>query len=894
MSDSPVLTVVPGSLRCEYAENPLGVEACPPRLSWQVAASARNQAQISYQILVASTPALLADGTGDLWDSGEVRSEDCLFIPYAGTELGSGRRAYWAVRVWGEDGVASPYSAPAWWEMGLLCAADWQAQWIAAQPVTDGLPYAGELTAPPSPLFRKEITVDQPVVSARAYVSGLGYFELYVNGQKAGDHVLDPVFTRYDRRTLYVTHDLTGLIQPGANAIGVMLGNGMYNCHENELWGFHWAPWRDLPKLLLQIHLTFADGSEQVIVTDPSWQASTGPVVFDGLRNGEYYDARQEKTGWTSPGYDASEWPPAVIIPEPGGPLVSQQMPPTRVMQTLEPVAVTEVKPGVFVYDLGQNIAGWAQLRLSGPAGTTVTLKYAEMLNADGDIDQSNISWLVKSGDFQTDRYTLKGSGEEAWEPHFTYHGFRWVQVTGFPGTPTLDNLCGRVVHTGFGSAGEFACSSELLNAIQRCTRWSYVGNFVGIPTDCPHREKNGWTGDALLAAEAGLFNFTPAAALVKWMDDFADAMRPSGQLPGVVPTGPFGYNWGNGPAWDFAYTQIPWYLYQYCGDRRILERHYAGMQRYLDYVQGMATDHLVSFGLGDWCFPNSVGSNEPPTPTLLTSSAFYCANARLVAAIARLLGKPSEAAEYDALADQIRAAINRALYDPATGKYADGGQTAQGCALFLGLAEPEETEKVTDQLVAAIEARGGHLDFGNIGSKCVLNALTAQGRVEAAYALATQTTYPSWGWWIEQGATTLWENWEGNISRNHIFMGDISAWMFKTLAGIKPAEPGFKAFTVHPHVVGDLTWVRAEHQSPYGVIRSAWEKTGEGLTLEVEIPANTVARVYLPAAEAAQITESGKPLAEAEGVTGIIPREGHVAVQVGSGVYRFAVRTAQ
>jgi alpha-L-rhamnosidase len=562
-------------------------------------------------------------------------------------------------------------------------------------------------------------------------------------------------------------------------------------------------------------------------------------------------------------------------------------------MQTLAPVAVTEVKPGVFVYDLGQSLAGWAQLRLSGPAGTTVTLKYADMVDADGDIDTSQVNTLT-SGEFQTDRYTLKGDGEEVWEPYFTYHGFRWVQVTGFPGTPTLDNLRGRVVHTGFDSAGEFSCSSDLLNAIQRCTLWSYLGNFVGIPTDCPHREKNGWTGDALLAAETGLFNFAPAAAYAKWMDDFADAMRPSGQLPGVVPTGSFGYNWGSGPAWDSAYTHIPWYVYEYCGDSRILERHYAGMQRYLAFMTDMATEDLLSFGLGDWCPPTDEGPNAHLSPVELTSSGYYYANARLVAAVARLLGHDSEAAEYDALAGKIQAAFNGAFYDPATGKYAGGDQTSQGCALFQGLVEPGEEEKVVKQLLAAIAARDGFLDFGILGAKYVLNALTASGQAEAAYALATQTEYPSWGWWIAQGATTLWETWDGKSSRNHIMFGDLSAWMYKTLAGIKPAEPGFKSFTIHPHVVGDLTWVRAEHQSPYGVIRSAWEKTADGLALEVEIPANTVARVYLPAADAAQVTEGGKALAEAEGVTGVIPREGQVAVQVGSGVYRFEVRAAQ
>jgi len=876
----------PEGLTCEYLVNPLGIDTPAPRLSWQLRAEGRGQRQRAYQVLVAGSREALAAGRGELWDSGKVESAQSMQVPYAGEALAARQACWWAVRVWDADDQPSAYSEPACWEMGLLTEADWQAQWIGVptQHTMDGTPR-------PAPHFRRTLAVEQDIISARVYVSGLGYHELYINGQKVGDHVLDPLFTRYDVRTLYVAHDVTALLKSGENALGVVLGTGWYNCHTPEVWDFTAAPWRHQPKLLLQLHVTLADGSEQVLVSDASWKVGTGPLVFDGLRNGETYDARLEIPDWAKVGFDDTAWSPVEIITAPGGILTAETLP-CRVVETLTPKSVTEVRPGVFVIDIGQNMTGWAQLHVSGPDGTEITLRYAEKLGEDGDIDQSNINVFIKGGDCQTDRYICKGEGVEVWEPRFTYHGFQYVQVTGFPGTPTVDSLRARVVRSAFPSAGTFECSNAMLNAIQQATRWAYVSNFVGIPTDCPHREKNGWTGDAQIAAETGLFNYAAAPAYEKWMRDFKDIQRPSGQLPGIVPTGGWGFNWGSGPAWDSAYLNIPWYLYLYCGDTAVLAEHYAGMQRYLEYMQRMATDGIVSFGLGDWCPPNSGDGYGHDCPIPVTSTGYYYSNCRTLARIAELLGKPKDAARYTALAEGVKAAFTRAFYDPATGRVADGGQTSQACALFQGLVEPAEVERVLARLIAVIAEHDGKLTFGILGAKYVLNALVEYGRPDLAYAFAAQTDYPSWGHWIAQGATTLWEAWEGTSSRNHIMFGDISAWFFKTLAGLRPDAdaPGFQHFTVTPYFPADLDWVQAEHDTAYGRIRSAWRREAGSLTLEVEVPVNTTATITLPAMTGVAVTESGQALENAEGIMSVTREDTQVTCTVGSGSYRFQV----
>ncbi len=528
----------------------------------------------------------------------------------------------------------------------------------------------------------------------------------------------------------------------------------------------------------------------------------------------------------------------------------------------------------MFLFDLGDNLAGWAQLVVEGPRGAEVTMRHAENLDAEGRADLVTHADYVNSGDFQTNRYTLKGEGKESWEPRFTYHGFRYVQVSGFPGRPNLESVRGRRVHTSFAPAGEFACSNDLLNRIQEATRRSYVSNFLSIPTDCPHREKLGWTGDAHLAAEQGLLNFDSASAYAKWMNDFDDEQRASGELPCIIPSSGLGYDWGNGPAWDSAYLLIPWYLYLYRGDLRPLRDHYPGMKRYVDYLGTRAEDHIVTIGLGDWAPPEGPPEGREKAPIGLTSSAYYYVDARLLSRAALLLGNAEEATHYGALAKAIRTAVNRRFCDPDTGRYAGGTQTAQSCALYQGLVEPELRPKVVEQLLRAVKEHRDHLDCGVLGAKYLLHALTESGHADLAYNIATQTDFPSWGYWIAQGATTLWESWgsKGAFSRNHIMFGDISAWFYRALAGLRPdpARPGFKHTIIRPHPVGDLTWVQASHLSRYGLLKSDWRIEGDRFLLDVHIPSNTTATVHLPTTDPDSIREGGH--AAGGGGGGIFP----------------------
>jgi alpha-L-rhamnosidase len=878
--------LAPARLRCESLSDPLGIDAVPPRLSWAVESPRRGDRQTAYRILAASSPDLLAAGTGDLWDTGEVKSDETLHLPYAGKPLASGQAVHWKVRVWDRDGRPSAWSAPARWEMGLLRPEDWQgARWVGDPRPPDGSS---------APLYRNEFTLDKPVASARAYLCGLGYHELILNGVKAGDATLDPAFTRYDRRCLYVTHDVTANLRPGRNAAGVMLGNGWMNMHADDVWEFHKAPWRARPMFLLLLRVRHPDGSETLVRSGEGWTSAPGPIVSDCIRVGESYDARREQPGWDTPTFDASGWTPAAVVDGPKGLLSAQAMPPIRVTETLRPVSVTEPKPGVFVFDLGRNIPGRARITVAGPAGATVSLKYGERLAPDGTVDQKAIHAHVKSPDFQTDRYTLKGERREMWEARFVYHGFQYVEASGWPVTekdgkpvkPGPDNLEGRVVHTDFERIGEFECSSDLFNAIQRCTLWSYRGNYHGYPTDCPHREKNGWTGDAHFAIGQALYNFDNTAAYAKWMNDFKDEQRDAGDLPGIVPTGGWGYAWGNGPAWDSAYLIIPWSLHVHTGDTRILESHLDRWKRYVDYLTAKSKNRIVSIGLGDWVPVNA------KTPVEVTSTGYYYADARIVARAARLLGRTEDAERYDAIADEIRAAFRKYFYDPDTGFVANGTQTAQSCALIHGFLDPPDRERALAALVENVGQRGGHLDAGVLGTIWLLHALTDHGRADTAYTVAGQKTFPSWGHWIAQGATTLWEDMKGEASLNHIFMGDISAWFHGSVAGIRPdpEKPGYKHIVFKPHPGGDLTWARSEVRTVRGTVASRWDREGDALALTVTVPANCTGTVHLPAGESAKATVDGKPAEGAEGVT-FLRREGDRRVYaVESGEYRFRV----
>jgi alpha-L-rhamnosidase len=741
----------------------------------------------------------------------------------------------------------------------------------------------------PSPIFRRAFRVEKPVRHAALHICGLGYYEARINGQKVGDRYLDPAFTRYDRRALYATHDVTTLLRDGDNAIGVMLGNGWLNMHTRATWNFDQSPWRKEPILRAHLRLEFADGTAQTLATDASWRANTGPLLNDSIFQGEVYDARREAAlaGWDGPGFDDSGWAAPRIAEGPGGRLAAQAMPPIRVTETIEPTSVSEPRPGTFVVDLGRAIAGWLQLRAAAPAGTEITLRYGERLDDKGLVERKEISKFTFAGPFQTDTYIFRGGGEETWEPRFVYHGFRYVQVEGFPGRLAKENLRGRFAHTDFPSAGAFECADETANKIQAMTLASYRANYHGYPTDCPHREKNGWTGDAHLAAEQAMYNWDNGPAYAKWIQDIHDEQREFGEICAIIPTSGWGYQWGNGPAWDSAFLLIPWYAHLYRGDTRILERHLDRMKRYVDYLTARSHQGIVSFGLGDWCPADTV------TPAPLTSTGYYYNDARIVSFAARLAGLAPDAAKYGKLADSIRGAFNREFGKP-DGDYANGSQTALSCALHHGLVPDESRAKTVARLAASVGKANGHLDCGILGVKYLFRTLSDNGHHDLAWRAATQKDFPGFGAWLPQGATTLWEDWPGKASRIHIMFGDISAWFYQYLAGIQPdiGRPGFQHAVIRPMPPADLQWVRAHTETPYGTIRSSWKREGDGtLNLEITIPANATATLHIPAKDPAQVTEGGKPAPESQGLKPLGTRDGCAVFEAAAGSYRFQTR---
>lgn len=864
-------------LRTEYLENPLGLDTPRPRLSWVVTSRERAQEQRAFQILVASDEDRLKPGKADLWDTGKVISDQTLHVEYAGQPLASRQACWWRVRVWDQDGKESAWSAPARWEMGLLQPSDWTGKWIGR---TDDTAYQ------PAPMLRKAFALRGRIARARVYLCGLGYHDLTVNGRRVGTQRLDPAFTRYDRRALYVTHDVTELLRNGPNAVGVVLGTGWYNCHTRAVWKFHEAPWRKSPRLLFQLQVDYTDGRREVIASDETWTVTTGPIVFDSIYGGETYDARLEKPGWDTTGAEDRGWEKVRVLEPPGGRLTAQVMPPIRVGKTLPSTRITEPKPGVFIVDFGQNLAGVAEITGSAPAGTRVQWRYGERLAPDGTLDTRDLEQHIKSqgGDqaFQTDTYVFKGLGVERWQARFTYHGFQYLEVTGL--RPGPDTFRARFLHSDVPRTGMFSCSDERLNRIQEAAIWAYLSNLQGYPTDCPHREKNGWTGDAHLAAEQANFNFLPVTVQAKWINDLGDEQRPSGALPGIVPTGGWGYDWGNGPAWDSAYLLLPHYARIYFGDTAMFRRQYVGMRRYVDYLTGQAKDGIVEIGLNDWA-PWKTQTAAP-----ITSTAYYYADTRILAQAARFLGHADDAARYDRLADDIRRAFRDRFFDATRGIYDNGSQTALAGALYQGLVADEDRTRVLSNLVAAVQQSGGHLDTGILGTKYLLNALLEQGRPDVAYQVITHPAQPGWIWWIDQGATTLWEQWNGTESRNHIMFGDVSAWFYKAIAGIRPdpQAPGFKHFDIKPHVLGDLTWARAEYDSIRGRIVSDWRRKDGMFQLRLVVPANTTATVYLPGTAATRVREGRREITAIGEIHFVRQEADRVVLDIGSGEYEF------
>lgn len=883
-------------LTCEYMIHPLGIDVPKPRLSWQMHSDRRGARQTAYRILAAPSEKDLAAGTGLLWDSGRVESDQSLHVPYGGPALESGRRVYWKIRVWDETGAAAE-SPSAWWEMGLLDGADWSAEWIGA-PL-----YGGPRTSSPAPLLRTEFPLKKKVFSARLYATAIGLYECRLNGTRVGDACLTPGWTDYSRRVQYQTYDVTDLLRQGANAFGAILGDGWGAGHIAWLGRQHYA---DRPWFLAQIVVTYADGGREVIATDKNWKAAQGPILESDLLMGESYDARRESAGWSEPGFRDASWWRVEVRPDhgaartAGGPAVKRQ-------EILRPASVSEIRERIrsrWIFDMGQNMVGWVRLAVRGPVGTTVMVRYAEALETDGTMYTANLR-SARS----TDHYTLKGGEEEIWEPRFTLHGFRYVELTGFPGVPTRDTLAGIVVHSELPPIGSFECSDPLINRLQHNIAWGLKGNFVDVPTDCPQRdERLGWTGDAQVFCRTAAFNRNVAGFFTKWTRDLEEAQFPDGSYPAVAPNHPAWKIGEGGPAWADAGVICPWTMHLCYGDIRLLEERYESMRRYLDFLSRTSRKGLRCYaeydgwhGYGDWLALDGSQRREGATSKELIGTAFYAHSARLMERIAGILGKPEDASRYRELWMEARAAFRRRFVE-ADGTVAGGTQTSYVLALAFDLLPEEKRAAAAARLVRDIRARGGHLSTGFVGTPYINWVLSATGHLDAAYELLHQTGWPSWLYSVTQGATTVWERWDGWTrekgfqdpkmnSFNHYAFGAIGAWLYATVGGIDPDpdRPGYKHVLMHPHPGGGLTHAAAELQSMYGSIRSAWTLENGRFHWRIRIPANTTATIRLPASDVAEVTESGHPAEKADGVTFQRISTGCAVFCLGSGTYDFS-----
>jgi alpha-L-rhamnosidase len=889
-------------LRCEYLVNPLGLDVVKPRLSWKIVSNYRGTMQSAYRLLIASSAGMLAQQKGDLWDTGKVDSDQSIQLEYAGKPLLSGERVFWKVQVWNASRQASGWSETASWSMGLLSPEDWKGKWIGQASSPED---AKSKTPPPAPLLRKNFSLNKPVKRATASVCSLGYYELFLNGSKVGDHVLDPPLTEFNKRALYVTYDVTNQLTGGANAVGAQLGSSWYNTTAPDAWQFEKATWRALPQMKMQIDIEYADGTRDQVVSDSSWKMSTGAMLFEQARVGEIYDARLEKPDWCKADYDESGWT-SVSLREGGSGVVSaSNVEPIKVMATLKPVKISQPKPGIYVYDMGQNLAGWPKLTVTGPAGTAVHMKCGERVFADGTVDTRNISVDNRGSKVQCDTYILKGAGTEVYEPRFTYHGFQYVEVDGLPSEGTIDNIQAQVVGTSFAPAGSFESSDETINKIENATVWTYKSNFVGIPTDCPHREKNGWTGDAQLACQMGLEHFHGEAAYTQWIQSLEDCMRDDGKLPCICPSTSWGYDRLDGPAWESAYELIPWEMYQQSGDTRILVSHYEGFKKWIDWYTRRAKNHIVTYGLGDWA------PVKTQTRDGLTSTGYYYRDLLIISETAKLLGKDDEAKEYAELAAEVRKAFIATFFDPVTGEVGssvppdaakkkptaapgpivlDGTQAGLACALYQGLLNDADRDRIVANLIEKVQRSDGHIDTGILGAKYILRALSDNGHADVAWQIAIYPGQPGWVNWINMGASTLWEEWDGSLSRNHIMFGDISSWFVEYIGGIRydPTAPGCKKCIIHPLLLGNVTSAKATRECMYGTISSEWKRNDKQVTLKVAVPANTTATVFVPAKDAAKVTEGGKVVTSADGVRFVRMEGGAAVFSVGSGSYDF------
>lgn len=879
-------------LSCEHRTNPVGTDVSNPRLSWKIGSDAYNVMQSAYSVRVSTSPKFTSSSM--VWQSGKVASDESVLIRYAGQDLKPGQRYYWQVRVWDNRGKASKWSETAFWETGLMSQVNWKAKWIEMEGDTNR--YS------PSPHFRKEFTISKNIANATVYVTSHGFYELHLNGKKVGDQVLTPGWTTYGKRIQYQVFDVSGQLTKGKNAVGAVLGDGWYR--GTLAWGNNWAVYGKRLGLLMQLRIAYTDGTEELIVTDSSWKANNdGAIRKNDLYNGEIYDASKKLTGWNLPDYDDSKWQP-VRIGNYNNNIVASEGAAIRKIQEIKPVKVFRSPKGSLLVDMGQNMVGWIRLKVNAPKGTLITIRHAEVLDKYGEFYTENL----RSAKCQID-YTAGGTGDEVYEPRFTFMGFRYLEIKGFPGTLTSDNITGIVVHSDMPVTGGYESSSALLNQLQHNIQWGQRGNFVDVPTDCPQRdERLGWTGDAQAFSRTAAYNFNVAAFFSKWLKDLALDQKQDGAVPDVVPdvlnkqdavTAAPSAGWG-----DVALI-TPWTMYQVYGDKEFLESQYTSMKAWVEYIRKKAGDSFIWKGgskYGDWLFYHPPVNNHSEadgfTEHDFISTAFFAYSADLLSKTAGILGNRADEKFYSDLFENIKKVFIREYVTPA-GRVGTNSQTSYVLALMFNLLPEEQRAAAAKFLVDDIRGRRNHLSTGFLGTPFLCHVLTQNGYTEVAYDLLLQETYPSWLYPVKMGATTIWERWDGQKtdstfqdagmnSFNHYAYGAIGDWMYRVSAGIETQTPGYRNLLIKPHVTQKMDMSKATFESSYGRVVSGWERKDGKLWLTVEIPANTSAEIMLPADSPDKINLNGLPLTGNRIVTKTTVENGKVVLKTGSGKYLF------
>ena len=888
------------NLSCEQQVDPIGLDTRNPRFSWMLESNRRGAKQLAYQILVSSSLKNLNADKGDIWDTRKTVSNQTLQIKYNGKALSSEEIYYWKVRVWDEQGDVSDWATSARWEMGLLNQSDWKAEWINAgrKAIEDTEEFYAD---DPAPLFRRAFNIDKEIEQVRLYISGLGYYEATINSERVGDHYLDPGWTNYNKRVLYSTYDVTDLIKNGGNSIGVTLGNGWYNPLPMTMWGYlNLRKYLTIgqPQFIAQLMIHYTDGTTRTIVSDTEWKTVEGPIIRNNIYLGEIYDARKEIVDWDSFGFDDSEWINAKLANDTLGELQAQNQPPIRITRKLNPVKLTESQPGVYIFDMGQNFAGWVKLKVEAPAGTRIKLKYGELLNEDGtlngltsvagQIKGKNRDGTLRGGAFspdtawQSDIYIASGNGTEYYTPRFTFHSFRYVEVTGYPGRPPMDAIEGLRLSSDLQKRGSFECSNKLFNDIQEMTEWTFLSNVFSVQSDCPHRERFGYGGDIAVTTDAFIYNFDMSGFYAKVVRDFQDAAHPNGML---TDTAPFVGIEFCGIGWALAHPLLLLELYQYYGDISLIEEQYETARKWFELVIS-ENDLIITHGLSDHESLAPIPSPEMVTP-------LYYQSAVMMSELAKIIDRKEDAAKYENLAIEIKEAYLNKFLEKGDGRFAPYTQGSQSFALYTGITPENEIENAVSELVKNIEDHDGHLTTGIYGTKYSLDILSKYGYAEIASKIVSQENFPGWGNMLESGATTLWETWrfsDNTYSHNHPMFGSVSEWFYKWVAGIQTDSSaiGFDRITIRPQIISDVTWVRAHYNSVHGKIISEWERDENSFNLNITIPVNSTATVYLPAEDVTLIKEGGADISGVKDIEFLKMENGNAVFTVGSGYYSF------